>query len=867
MLRENSGSLELFGMGFRAMSRSKAATASALSALVIASVILPWVSPLFLLVGTALVWNRRKFLRSWPMAVPMDAGIGDRLCLSPATGKPMPGKGVAILGHDQHGRECWMSKDDLLQHMLILGCTGSGKTEFMLGLCANALSAGSGFIYMDTRGDVSIFAKVSEMCASMGRSSDLLVLNFMTGNTENTVLSNTMNPFASNSASTLINITVSLMPKVGGDGAMWKGRAVAMFTGVIKALVWLRDKGDLDLNVGTIREFMSLKNIILLANDKDYPELPKDIRTSVRAYLTSLPGYVESKGIQQAQTTLDQHGYLEMQFSQIFGSLNDVYGHIFKSAYGQIDMNDVVLNRRILVIMLPALEKSQDELSNLGKIVVANLKGMMGGTLGSNLEGTWEEVVERRPTTAPSPFMCILDEVGYYTVDGMALMAAQARSLGFSMVYASQDIPAMQRNNEKEAASIIANTNTKIFMRTEEADKTGDLAVKSGGEVHRAQLSQMEKLDSEISSGVYRGGKDVRFEKSNRVTFLDLKSQGPGELTITYKGEVVRGKAFYADPSSAMDKSKIKLRANHFIEVARPNQNVLTKEAEILECMARMTDPKQDEIMAAAVKEAMENIDAHASSGDEAAMAGSAMEMTMVSPTSPNMLTAACCALARISALSGASLQKGSKTLAVRAGSRRNEMDDSMDSDGIPQDIESMDGSYMDDEQIGYRTKARTGAPVPHGVSLDNKKVWGPGQGVSNTRDLLKCLAELDFVESSNTTPEALDSVIDKHLASGPVDAADVPNIALKAQDYEDVALDIGAILPPELPPTQPSTPSKTTPPERSSKTSSPSPAKPSFKGAEAKEGEGEDGKGSGSGSGDMLIEDFINDLLAGDTK
>ena len=40
-------------------------------------------------------------------------------------------------------------------------------------------------------------------------------------------------------------------------------------------------------------------------------------------------------------------------------------------------VEDVVLNRRILVVLLPALEKSPDELSNLGKIIVSSLKAMM----------------------------------------------------------------------------------------------------------------------------------------------------------------------------------------------------------------------------------------------------------------------------------------------------------------------------------------------------------------------------------------------------------------------------------------------------------------------------------------------------------
>src|SRR3546814_15006760 len=75
-----------------------------------------------------------------------------------------------------------------------------------------------------------------------------------------------------------------------------------------------------------------------------------------------------------------------MQFTKILGSLVDVYGYIFHTLYGEVDMHDVVLGRRILVIMLPALEKSGDEIANPGKIVVPTLTGMMGCTLGSQIE-------------------------------------------------------------------------------------------------------------------------------------------------------------------------------------------------------------------------------------------------------------------------------------------------------------------------------------------------------------------------------------------------------------------------------------------------------------------------------------------------
>ncbi len=93
--------------------------------------------------------------------------------------------------------------------------TGSGKTEALISLAFNALVQGSGFIYVDGKGDNSLFAKVFSMARSMGREDDILVVNFMTGardivGPQEKRLSNTMNPFANGSSSMLSQLVVSL---------------------------------------------------------------------------------------------------------------------------------------------------------------------------------------------------------------------------------------------------------------------------------------------------------------------------------------------------------------------------------------------------------------------------------------------------------------------------------------------------------------------------------------------------------------------------------------------------------------------------------------------------------------------------------
>ncbi len=45
-----------------------------------------------------------------------------------------------------------------------------------------------------------------------------------------------------------------------------------------------------------------------------------------------------------------------MQLTRVFTSLADTYGHIVRTKLAEVDLKDVVLSRRILVVLLPALE-------------------------------------------------------------------------------------------------------------------------------------------------------------------------------------------------------------------------------------------------------------------------------------------------------------------------------------------------------------------------------------------------------------------------------------------------------------------------------------------------------------------------------
>ena len=524
-----------------------------------------------------------------PFRLPLSSHMLDYNDPMPGSNKPRQARGISFFGNDlETNEELWFNNEDLRTHVLIFGSTGSGKTEALVSLAYNSLLQGSGFIYIDGKGDNALFAKIFSMCRAMGREDDVLLVNFMTGardiiGPQLTRLSNTMNPFASGSSSMLSQLAVSMMDSgsQSSDGDMWKGRAIVFVEALMKALVYMRDQGYILLDANTIRNYFILERLEALAIDKqflrdnmepvDVSNAPPTVLEPIYNYLINLPGYDKSRKGKQVSQVLEQHGFITMQLTRVFGSFADTYGHIMRTNLAEVDFKDIVLNRRILVVLLPALEKSPDELANLGKIIIASLKAMMAAGLGDTVEGEFRDLIKRKPTNAPTPFVSIMDEYGYYAVKGFAVVPAQARSLGFSAVFAGQDLPAFQKASKEEAASIGANCNIKICMKLEDPTETWEFFTKSAGEAYVTKVDAFQtQADSMFNT--YADTKSSSAEKRSRLDLRDLKDQREGEAHILFKSQIIRAKMFYANPESVAD-----MRLNQFLKVEPPTEELLVE--------------------------------------------------------------------------------------------------------------------------------------------------------------------------------------------------------------------------------------------------------------------------------------------------
>lgn len=549
--------------------------------------------------GLLYFWWLLKRPVGLPFKLPKSAGIKDPNYLKP-DGTFGMADGILYLGNSKDtGEEIWFTNSDARTHCLYLGTTGSGKTFGLKSYACNALCWGSGFIYIDGKADTDLWSTLSAMARRFGRDDDLLIMNYMTGNSSGIVASNTLNPFSSGSASYLTNMLVSLMPDSEGDNAMWKERAVALVSALMPCLVWKRDHQNIPLSIGVIRQFLTFKAVIKLSRDAAVPEA---LRVSVKGYLNELPGYVDNvfddngdekpmppdAGMVDTSVPRQQHGYLSMQFTRSMQSLGDDYGFIFDTQAADVDMLDVVLNRRILVVLIPALEKSADETANLGKIIASTLKGMMGATLGNSVEGATETAIENKPTNSATPFIAIFDEVGYYTAAGMAVMAAQARSLGFSLVFAGQDLPALEKRVKEEARSITANCNIKLFGKLEDPTQTKDFFEKTVGQAIVTEVSGYQRGPGGGGSG-YMDSQNASVQVRARASYDGLKGYTEGRAICAFGKSVNDIQVYNSDIGHARA-----MRVHRFLPIPPPAEDALESLRLIDSVLKRMRNPKWD---------------------------------------------------------------------------------------------------------------------------------------------------------------------------------------------------------------------------------------------------------------------------------
>lgn len=542
------------------------------------------------LIATALYFFpvTKEYNKILPIHLPLSVGGKDKNDKKPGKSNSYyNARGTFMLGNlRKNMQELWISSQSLLTHILLIGTTGAGKTETLVSLGSNVIAMGSGLIYVDAKAAPKLLFQIATLARMFGRDDDLRVINYITGaqsiaGQQALRLSNTTNPFAVGSPDTAVQTLTSLIPSSGGDNQIFADRAIALINAVMPAMVDLRENHGQAIYPSRINAHITLNKFIDLSVDM---RLEESSRRSIKAYLVSLAGFNEGKSAaNQPEEVSRQFGFAQAYFTRVLTSLSDTYGHIYNEPLSEVDFSDVVIRSRILVVMIPAMEKAGEERKALGKVILSSLRAAMALGLGNKIEGDRADVLDSLPTASSIPSMIIVDEYAEVATEGFAVTATQGRGLGFNVTFAGQDLAGFYRASEEEADMIFSNTRLKILMALEDPDKTWGKFEKLAGDAYTSELSGYTR-----GTGIdpYKKNKDVRITKMARITLQDLKEQDEGQAHIFYKSSVFRAQIFHHGIPD--DKLITNFRLNRMLQIYPPDDRLIADLRKLKESAANI---------------------------------------------------------------------------------------------------------------------------------------------------------------------------------------------------------------------------------------------------------------------------------------
>lgn len=594
--------------------------------------------------------------RLWdaPYRVPMM--LGRKGFKDKSTGQPGTGVIYHGIGRGAYaGQEVWSAARDIQTHRMVVGTTGSGKSEEIFGLVFNALALNSGAIMVDGKASAETMNSIKKISRLYGRDEDFLVLCFMMGAKDyyghsEVKLTNTFNPFSMGSSDQKSTLMETFIPPAEGSNSVFSQRAMQLNKALPRPLTFLQERGYVDYNPRLLTEFFQLNNVENLVwfgrfRDKhgrvvDLPGegrhkdflLLKQACASLEQVLMDLPGYsqvmpkepppmidandakigsallagekaienlsremIESyrqlvagsgggdKQQQQNQSAeasraevYRQWGYMTMSLSEPAAMLTYSFGHVFNTEVGEINMSDVFLNRRIVFVMIPSLEKAPPSTAALGKITVAAVKQVLGNLLHKPLEGDRRKIVDASPSKSQMPYPLIFDEYGYYVVEGFSVAAAQARSFGVSCTFGLQTPDSLEKASKAEASETIQNTTLRHigrFLGGEESDTFR--TIRGWGGKQLTPVTRALKVDHRAAFKSTQLSDEISYEEEDVIKYPDISGQQDGQFhlvvgTQTREGGLRRGEsrtirymAFYTGNVPEVSE----WRLNHFVPV------------------------------------------------------------------------------------------------------------------------------------------------------------------------------------------------------------------------------------------------------------------------------------------------------------
>jgi hypothetical protein len=448
--------------------------------------------------------------------------------LIPEPGKPVQG---LLIGYCcDSGKPVYISYDDLMRHLFILGESGVGKTVGELFLMFQQIQRGGGLLFIDGKIDAKNIEQLWHYCCYTGRPQDLLVIN-----PDDPDCSNTYNPVlfgdADEKADGILQLIPSTETNPGAD--FYKQEAKQALTTLIRALQTAR----LAYNV--------IDLTVLLMNGNAMLELERKLADAA-------PGSDELKEytlfldkFRVAPNKDNPAGGIDMKkLKDVFGGIGGrlysfgtgKFGRIMNTYDPEVKIYEAIRQNKIIYIALPTMGKDTTA-RNFGRIVIADLRTSI----------SWLQKLPEADRPWP-PYLVFCDEAGSYVNDSWSRIPEQSRSAHVCFAPAVQTCANFQAISDELYEMVIGNAWTKLIFKVgtqatalEGAEligkKIGVLRTLAGTQTESANVSFLRHApESNVGSGssINIGERE---QEMYIVTPDDLKGLDKGECVMVFGGD------------------------------------------------------------------------------------------------------------------------------------------------------------------------------------------------------------------------------------------------------------------------------------------------------------------------------------------
>lgn len=412
-----------------------------------------------------------------------------------------------------------------VRHLMLVGASGVGKTTLGLWLIWQQICQGGGVLFIDAKLDVDTLDTMAYFMRAIGRENDFYVLNV-----NDPDHSHTYNPILSGDADEVASRLLNLLPSSENDpGAdhyrQSANHALTVIVGALKAARFRYHFTDLTilLQSADAMEWML----------RQVPEGPERMALSV--FLDKYRRRERGGGDRPPRAALDVNK-MKDTLGGMAGRLalfaQGKFGEVFNTYAPQIDLSSIVTNNKVIYVMLPTMAKDTASI-NLGKMILSDLR-------------TATARVQAMPKTKRPwpPYLVFADEMGSYTMPGIARLFEQARSANIAMIPAFQAFGNLREVSREFADILVQNTWSKALFRFGSND-SAEAAAEIIGKIVRyrhsvsrsesasasAQFIQAAPQSSESAAGNL--GESWSETEDYRVSPDKLAGLGMGQCVLT----------------------------------------------------------------------------------------------------------------------------------------------------------------------------------------------------------------------------------------------------------------------------------------------------------------------------------------------